>query len=85
MQVMNEHDMAEDQVEDFRSKPRWSANKKTDAVLRPLRGESLDDTEVVRPPDVDVHQADIHPSSSHPVRSDTDPNPPRPPETPEHP
>ncbi len=35
--------MAENnQSEDFRSKPRWSANKKADAVLRLLRGESLD-------------------------------------------
>ena len=31
-----------DEGEDFRSKPRWSAGKKTDAVLRLLRGESLD-------------------------------------------
>lgn len=28
--------------EDFRSKPRWSAGKKLDVVLRVLRGESLD-------------------------------------------
>jgi hypothetical protein len=28
--------------EDHRSKPRWSANKKMDAVLRLLRGEPLD-------------------------------------------
>jgi hypothetical protein len=28
---------------DFRSQPRWSAGKKTDAVLRLLRGESLEE------------------------------------------
>lgn len=28
--------------ESFRNKPRWSANKKTDAVMRLLRGEKLD-------------------------------------------
>jgi transposase-like protein len=27
---------------DYRSRPRWSAGKKTDAVLRLLRGESLE-------------------------------------------
>ena len=32
----------DDDTEDFRSKPRWSAGKKMDAVLRLLRGESLD-------------------------------------------
>ena len=32
----------DDEGEDFRSKPRWSAGKKMDAVLRLLRGESLD-------------------------------------------
>jgi hypothetical protein len=31
-----------DEGEDFRSKPRWSAGKKMDAVLRLLRGEPLD-------------------------------------------
>jgi hypothetical protein len=31
-----------DEGEDFRSKPRWSAGKKMDVVLRLLRGESLD-------------------------------------------
>src|SRR3712207_6916163 len=33
---------SDDEGEDFRSKPRWSAGKKMDAVLRLLRGESLD-------------------------------------------
>lgn len=28
--------------ESFRTKPRWSANKKADAVMRLLRGEPLD-------------------------------------------
>jgi transposase-like protein len=28
--------------ESFRNKPRWSANKKADAVMRLLRGEKLD-------------------------------------------
>ena len=28
--------------EDFRAKPRWSANKKMDVVMRLLRGEPLD-------------------------------------------
>jgi transposase-like protein len=32
----------DDDGEDYRSKPRWSAGKKMDAVLRLLRGESLD-------------------------------------------
>jgi transposase-like protein len=30
-----------EQTGDYRSRPRWSAGKKTDAVLRLLRGESL--------------------------------------------
>ena len=32
----------DDDSEDFRSEPRWSAGKKMDAVLRLWRGESLD-------------------------------------------
>jgi hypothetical protein len=32
----------DDEGEGFRSKPRWSAGKKMDAVLRLLRGEPLD-------------------------------------------
>lgn len=36
--------MAENEQSDesFRNKPRWSANKKADAVMRLLRGEKLD-------------------------------------------
>jgi transposase len=30
------------QTGDYRSRPRWSAGKKMDAVLRPLRGEPLE-------------------------------------------
>ena len=29
--------------EDYRSQPRWSAGKKTEVVLRLLRGESLEE------------------------------------------
>jgi transposase-like protein len=32
-----------EQGRDHRSQPRWSAGKKTDAVLRLLRGESLEE------------------------------------------
>ena len=32
-----------DDAEDFRSRPRWSAAEKMDAVLRLLRGESFDE------------------------------------------
>ena len=42
MTVMDEIDKGDGQVEDFRRKPRWSANKKMDVVLRLLRGEPLD-------------------------------------------
>jgi transposase-like protein len=31
-----------EQAGDYRSRPRWSAGKKTDAVVRLLRGESLE-------------------------------------------
>ena len=34
----NQHE----QTDDYRSRPRWSAGKKTDAVLRLLRGEPLE-------------------------------------------
>src|SRR5512132_1425933 len=34
----NQHE----QTGDYRSRPRWSAGKKTDAVLRLLRGEPLE-------------------------------------------
>ena len=40
--------------EDFRSKPRWSANRKIDVVLRLLRGESIED--VSREVGVEVHR-----------------------------
>jgi predicted nucleic acid-binding protein len=43
MTVMDEKKQPSGPVEDHRSKPRWSANKKVDAVLRLLRGEPLDD------------------------------------------
>jgi len=39
--------------ESFRNKPRWSANKKTDAVMRLLRGEPLD--AVSRELEVEAH------------------------------
>jgi transposase-like protein len=32
-----------EQAGDYRSRPRWSAGKKMDAVLRLLRGESLEE------------------------------------------
>jgi Fic family protein len=38
MPVMNDQEKPSGPVEDHRSKPRWSANKKMDAVLRLLRG-----------------------------------------------
>jgi transposase-like protein len=40
--------------DDFRPRPRWSANRKIDVVLRLLRGESLED--VSRQVGVDVHR-----------------------------
>jgi transposase len=39
---------------EFRSKPRWSANKKLDAVIRLLRGEKLE--EVSRELGVEAHR-----------------------------
>jgi len=39
---------------DFRSKPRWSANKKLDAVMRLLRGEKLE--ELSRELGVEAHR-----------------------------
>ena len=53
MQVMSENGKTTD-AEDFRSKPRWSANKKADAVLRLLRGEPLD--ELSRELEVEAHR-----------------------------
>jgi transposase len=55
MPVMTVHN--EDQSEhsgDHRSRPRWSAGKKTDAVLRLLRGESLE--VLSRELDVEAHR-----------------------------
>ena len=40
MAVNNENQY--EQAGDYRSRPRWSAGKKTDAVLRLLRGEPLE-------------------------------------------
>jgi hypothetical protein len=40
MAVNNEN--PHEQAGDYRSRPRWSAGKKVDAVLRLLRGESLE-------------------------------------------
>jgi transposase len=40
MAVNNEH--PHEQTGDYRSRPRWSAGKKMDAVLRLLRGEPLE-------------------------------------------
>ncbi len=39
LMTVNSHD---EQGKDYRSQPRWSAGKKTEVVLRLLRGESLD-------------------------------------------
>ena len=41
MPVMDEHKQPAGPLDDHRSKPRWSANRKMDAVLRLLRGEPL--------------------------------------------
>jgi transposase-like protein len=48
---VNNHD---EQGKDFRSQPRWSAGKKTDAVLRLLRGEPLE--ELSRELKVEAHR-----------------------------
>jgi transposase-like protein len=54
MAVMNGEEKRTGPVEDHRSKPRWSANKKMDAVLRPLRGEPLD--QLSRELEVEAHR-----------------------------
>jgi transposase-like protein len=41
MAVNNENEP--ESTGDYRSRPRWSAGKKTEAVLRLLRGESLEE------------------------------------------
>ena len=51
---MNDNEKRAGSVEDHRSKPRWSANKKMDAVLRLLRGEPLD--ELSRELEVEAHR-----------------------------
>lgn len=54
MTVMNDEEKQTSPVEDHRSKPRWSANKKMDAVLRLLRGEPLD--QLSRELEVEAHR-----------------------------
>jgi transposase len=44
----------DDETEDFRTKPRWSANRKLDVVMRLLRGERLD--ELSRELGVEAHR-----------------------------
>jgi hypothetical protein len=51
MALMTVHDEG---TEDFRSKPRWSAGRKMDVVLRLLRGEKLE--EVSRELCVEAHR-----------------------------
>jgi transposase-like protein len=51
LMTVNNHD---EQGKDHRAQPRWSAGKKTDAVLRLLRGESLE--ELSRELQVEAHR-----------------------------
>jgi hypothetical protein len=51
LMTVNNHN---EQGKDYRSQPRWSAGKKTDAVLRLLRGESLE--ELSRELKVEAHR-----------------------------
>ena len=51
MTLMSVDDEPQD---DFRSRPRWSANRKIDVVMRLLRGEPLED--VSRQVGVEVHR-----------------------------
>ena len=51
MPLMSVDDEPQD---DFRSRPRWSANRKIDVVMRLLRGESLED--VSREVGVEAHR-----------------------------
>jgi transposase-like protein len=51
LMTVNNHD---EQGKDRRSQPRWSAGKKTEAVLRLLRGESLE--ELSRELKVEAHR-----------------------------
>jgi transposase-like protein len=54
MTVMTDNEKQTGPVEDHRSKPRWSANTKMDAVLRLLRGEPLD--QLSRELEVEAHR-----------------------------
>ena len=56
MTVMNDNEKQTGPARDHRSQPRWSANKKMDAVLRLLRGEPLD--ELSRELEVEAHRLD---------------------------
>ena len=51
LMTVNNHD---EQGKDFRSQPRWSAGKKTEVVLRLLRGEPLE--ELSRELKVEAHR-----------------------------
>jgi transposase len=51
--TMNNQNQREE-TGDYRSRPRWSAGKKMDAVLRLLRGESLE--ELSRELQVEAHR-----------------------------
>ena len=51
LMTVNNHD---EQGKDYRSQPRWSAGKKTEVVLRLLRGESLE--ELSRERQVEAHR-----------------------------
>jgi transposase-like protein len=51
LMTVNDHN---EQGKDHRSQPRWSAGKKTDVVLRLLRGESLE--ELSRELKVEAHR-----------------------------
>jgi transposase len=51
LMTVNNHN---EQGKDYRSQPRWSAGKKTEAVLRLLRGESLE--ELSRELQVEAHR-----------------------------
>ena len=54
MTVMNDNKEQIGPAGDHRSQPRWSANKKMDAVLRLLRGEPLD--QLSRELEVEAHR-----------------------------
>jgi transposase len=54
MPIMNDQEKQTGPVGDHRSKPRWSANTKMDAVLRLLRGEPLN--QLSRELEVEAHR-----------------------------